>query len=73
MKKFDSLFIFLEEYKKMNNEEKVFCQKILMSFNDSIPIDIVKSEPEPFIPIEEQLPQKNVHLKPKASWAWIQS
>lgn len=73
MKKFDSLFIFLEEYKNMDHDEKIFCQKVLMSFNDSVPIGIVKSELEPFIPVEEQLPQESACLKRKAAWVWIQS
>lgn len=73
MKKFDSLFTFLEVYKKMDHDEKVFCQKVLMSFNDSVPTGIVKSELEPFIPVEEQLPQESVHLKKTAKWNWVQS
>jgi len=62
MKKFDSLFMFLEEYKKMNNEEKIFCQKVLMSFNDSVPISIKEEVQKPFIPVKEQLSKENTYL-----------
>ena len=77
MKKFDALFVFLDEYRKMDQDEKIFCQKVLMSFNASIPIVITKEdvlwEPESFIPKEEQLPKESVSIKPAAAGMGIQS
>lgn len=77
MKKFDALFVFLDEYRKMDHDEKIFCQKVLMSFNNSIPVGITKEdvmeEPEPFIPKEEQLPKESVSIKSAAPGSWIQS